>query len=155
VESESLGHFLATLDTPGAQQFIIGVFAEWAEREYQKRSGNFDKGEATRSYLRSLKLGPATRLSLLTAQIRARSKRKLSDAPPSTHFRRLNEVVSLVEDMSPDEATFFLAEVTAGWCFAMPENAVRRMPDPPWHMSDKAFADAIYTWFVEYFDMWH
>ncbi len=137
-----------------SQQFIISVFALWAEREYKKHSGKFDKIDACGRYLKALSHSLNTRLLLQSSQAHSRTKQKLLNVSQVTFTKKKHEIVSLMEGMSPDDAVAFLADITATWCFSMPENFIPLMPITPRDRSDKSFADAIDEWFVKYFDMW-
>jgi hypothetical protein len=151
---QHISNFLISQHPHSARQFIIGVFAEWAERQYQKASGNFDKADAIRGYLKALRHSLDTRLLLQPSQAYFRKKRNILDVSLAASTRRKHETLSLIESMSPDEAVAFLAEVTATWCFSMPEDFIPLMPVPPRHRNDRSIARAIYEWFVRYFDLW-
>jgi hypothetical protein len=149
-----LGEFLVSQHPTGAQQFIIGVFAEWAEREHQRSSRRFNKADAIRSYLRALKDGLDTRLLLQPSEGSARKRRKIADVPPPVREKKKLEIAAAMDGMPPGEAVAFLAEATVNWCLALPTDSIRLLPVAPRDESDKSIADAVYDWFVRYFDLW-
>jgi len=151
----NLNEFLESQHPHKAHQFIIGLFADWMEIEYQKRHGDFDRWDAVRVFLAALRSSLDARLLLQSSQVHARKIRKIESVPWATIKKKQHKIVSLMEKMSLEEAISFLAKVTTEWCFSISENFIPLMGIHPHDNSDKAIADAVYEWFERYFDLWH
>jgi len=155
LKRRELEEFLASQHPSDSLQFVIGLFAEWAEREYQKSSGEFSKDDAMRKYLWALRDRLDTELSRRPSEGSARNKRGPVSIPFHYREKRKFETVAAMEHIPPDEALAFLAEVTAAWSFSMPKESIQLIPVAYRGDTDADAADAIYEWFYRYFDMWH
>ena len=155
MKEHNINEFLVSQHPLKAQQFIIGLSADWMEIEYQKHHGDFDKLDAVRGFLEALRSSLDARLLFQSSQVHPRKKRKIVDVPWATIMKKRHKIVSLMEGMSMGEAMSFLAKVTTEWCFSIPENFIPLMGIHPHDNSDKAIADAVYEWFDRYSDLWH
>jgi hypothetical protein len=151
----NINKFLESQHPHEAHQFIIGLSADWMEIEYQKHHGDFDKWDAISGFLEALRISLDARLQSQSSQVHSRKIRKIKSVPWATRMNKRRKIVSLMERMSTEEAISFVVKVTTEWCFSIPENFIPLMDVHPHDHSDKAIADAVYEWFVRYFDMWH
>lgn len=151
----NLNEFLESLHPHEAQQFINGLSADWMEIEYQKHHGDFDKRDADRRFLEALRGSLDARLQSQFSQVHSRKIRKIKSVPWAATMNKRRKIVSLIKEMSTEEAISFLVKVTTEWCFSIPENFIPLMDVHPHDNSDKAIADAVYEWFERYSDLWH
>jgi hypothetical protein len=146
--------FMACLKPFVAHQFIISVFAAWAEMQQQQAGVGVGKSEVTTSFLSALKR------SLDTVPIGETIglARDVGHGSPEVTWgetiRRKAEVVARMSNLPLESAAEVLAETTARWGFMIPREQYQLMWVVPRDASRQAIADAIYEWFVRYFDLW-
>jgi hypothetical protein len=150
----SINAFLVSQKPDRAQQFIISVFAEWAEREFLKKPDKFNKAESSIRYLQALQESLNSNLSHRQMEANRRKNLRDMELPSERTEEKKQEVVTYMETLTPIEAELFLAETTALWCQSIPESERSLIPITPRDGSDKAFADAVHEWFVRYFELW-
>jgi hypothetical protein len=154
MDTTEVASFMACLKPFEAQQFVISVFAAWAEMQQQQRGVGFDKSEAATSFLSALKRA----LDSLPIDETMRLNRDAGHGPPEVTSaetkKRKAEVVALMGNLPSESAAEVLAETTARWGFMIPREQYHLMWVVPRDANRQAIADAIYEWFVRYFDLW-
>lgn len=153
----NLTAFLEPRHPSSVLQFIASTLIGWTHFDKSNLPGKPEIDIAWDKYFNFLRNSLDERLSLLSSpDLEMKEGRKVLPIPPLVYEKkRLEEVVALMASMPPDEALDFLAEVTANWCFSIPLNFLPIVPDGIPEKTDKAIADAIHTWFVRYYDLWH
>jgi hypothetical protein len=137
-----------------AQQFIIDLFAQWAERQYGKQAGDDLKLAAARKFLSELRSSLDQGLEQGKIYEYSPSPFKLLKVFKGRRGKLGQEVLDLMNCLSADEAMSFLAELTSAWSHSLPESQISQLAVPPTDHSKQAVSDAVYEWFVRYFDMW-
>lgn len=152
-----INEFLISQHPEAVLQFIVGVFAEWAERQNSEQLGKFDKVAAMKTYLSLLRHDLEARLLLLSSQKNFNKSKDLEilGVSPQTSKIKKDATISLMESMSPSKAMEFLAEVTSTWIFSIPEKFFPLIPVTLHSKSEKSIADAVYVWLTRYFDLWN
>jgi hypothetical protein len=152
-----LRKFLEPRHPSSVLQFITGVMVAWAHFDKRNPPSQAEVDRLWGRYLTLLRSRLDVSLSLISSfpHLKAKEDRKVLPIPPMVfEEKKEKEIVALLGRMLPEDALDFMVEITTNWCFSIPINFLSLIPDGPVDESDKAIADAIYTWLVRYSDLW-
>ncbi|MBV6450361.1 MAG: hypothetical protein MHPDNHAH_01085 [Anaerolineales bacterium] len=149
-----LNDFLKSRHPSSTLQFITGMMIGWTHFG-KKQPSRTEIDLAWSNYFTLLRNSIDKRLSLLSSQSISSERKKILDIPHQIYEKqKIEETITLLGDMSPDDAISFIVNVTVNWCFAIPQNYLSLLPDAPQDESDESVANAIYEWLEKYYDLW-
>ncbi len=150
-----LNDFLKSRHPSSVLQFITGMMVGWTHFE-KKEPSKTEIDLAWKNYFDLLRNSIDGRLSLVSNGSLSNERQKILRFPSQVYEKRkLDEVITLLGSMPPDDAMNLIVEVTVSWCFAIPQNYLSFLPDVPQDESDEAIANTIYEWLVRYYDLWN
>lgn len=149
-----LNDFLKSKHPSSVLQFITGMMVGWTHLERKPSKSDIDN--TWNIYFNLLRKNMDNKLSLVSNESFSNGSRKVMNIPSQVYEEeKLDEIITLLESMPPDDAMSFMVEVTVNWCFTIPKNYLSLLPDAPQDESDEGVANAIYKWLVRYYDLWN
>lgn len=150
-----LNDFLKSRHPSSVLQFITGMMVGWTHLG-KKQPNKAEINVAWNNYFNQLRSSIDARLSFASSHSISNERQKISSIPSQVYEKqKLDEIITLLGNLSPYDAMSFIVEVTVNWCFSIPKNYLSLLPDAPQDESDEVIANVIYEWLVRYYDLWN